>query len=291
LDSDAVRNRLFNASAIFKFSPLSTESPVATFLRACAIQNFLSTKIISIIRRKYFAEPTAAVERNSGTQPMDSILDTISHVPAATPSQELSWRLTTVDKLDRLTSHGPSATTGISTEPSQNNIIEEILDVLYYFQGPTDQQLRVRLTEITSVAVKLWGSLRKDSCQVDVVYDPSTGDWQGWDLVDDVATNGSMAANSYSEIPVAQLPFKSYMLFPRIMGSFDSDSTGPRILHRGSALPRNTPVFQTGLQEMKQIDHATKEFRRSLRRGSSAQSSPVMGKHQGDWPAPYRGYN
>ena len=112
-----------------------------------------------------------------------------------------------------------------------------------------------------------------------------------WDLVDDVAMNGSMAANSHSEIPVAQLPFESYMLFPRIMGSFDSDCTGPRILHTGSALPRDTPVFQTGLQDMKQIDHPTKEFKRSLRRGSSAQSSPVIGKRQGDWPALHRGYN
>ncbi len=231
------------------------------------------------------------MERNSGTQPIDSILDTISHVPAATSSQELSWRLTTVDKLDRLTSHGPSGTTDISTEPGQSNIIEEIVALLHYFQGPTDQQLRVRLTEITSVAVKLWSALRKDSCQVDFVYDPSTGDWQGWDLVDDVATNDSMAANSYSEIPADQLPFKSYMLFPRIMGSFDSDCTDPRILHTGSALPRDTPVFQTGLQEMKQIDHATKEFKRRLRRGSSAQSSPVIGKRQGDWPALHRGYN
>ncbi len=286
-----VRHRLFSGNAVFRFSPLSTESPVATFLRACAIQNFLSTKIISIIRRQYFAETTAAVERNSGTQPIDSILDTISHVPAVTSSQELSWRLTTVDKLDRLTSPGPSATTDISTKPSQSNIIEEIVALLHYFQGPTDQQLRTRLTEIISVAIKLWSALRKDSCQVDFVYDPSTGDWQGWDLVDDVATNGSTAAISHSEIPMAQLPFKSYMLFPRIMGSFDSDRAGPRILHTGSALPRDTPVFQTGLQEMKEIDHATKEFKRSLRRGSSAQSSPVIGKRQADWPVLHRGYN
>jgi len=90
-----------------------------------------------------------------------------------------SARLTTVDKLDRLTSHGPSATTDISTKPSQSNIIEGIVALLHYFQGPTDQQLRVRLTEITSVAVKLWSALRKDSYQVDFVYDPLIGDWQG----------------------------------------------------------------------------------------------------------------
>ena len=59
--------------------------------------------------------------------------------------------------------------------------------------------------------------------------------------------NGSMAATSPSEIPVDQLPSKSFMLFPRITGSFSCAS--PRILHAGSALPHDSPAFQTGLQE------------------------------------------
>ncbi|KAK3167809.1 hypothetical protein OEA41_004255 [Lepraria neglecta] len=291
LDSDAVRDRLSSASAIFKYPPLSTESAAATFLRACAIQNFLSTKTISIIQRRYFAEPTAAVEHKSGTQPMDSILNTISNVPAATSSQELSWRLTTVDKLNRLGSHGPSAPTDVSTEPSQGDIIEEILDLLHYFQSPTDQGLRAKLTEIISIAIKLWSALRKDSCRVDFDYDPSTGNWQECDFVDDVATNGSMAANSPSEIPVTQLPSKSFMLFPRITGSFDPNYASSCILHVGSALPHDSPAFREAFQERKHIDHMTKEFNRSLRRGSSAQSSPVMGKRQADWLAPHRGFN
>ncbi|KAI4231063.1 MAG: hypothetical protein L6R40_007854 [Gallowayella cf. fulva] len=291
LDSDTVRDRLSSASAIFKYPPLSTESAVATFLRACAIQNFLSTKTISIVRRRYFAEPTAAVERKSGTQPMDSILDTISNIPAATSSQELSWRLTTVDRLDRLGSHDPSAPTEISTEPRQEDVIDEILGTLHYFQSPSDQLLRAKLTEITSMAIKLWSALRKDSCRVDFNYDPSTGDWQQWAFVDAVTTNGSMAANSPSEIPVAQLPSKSFMLFPRITGFFESDRASPRILHAGLALPDDSPAFRKGLQEIKHIEYATKEFKRSLRRGSSAQSSPVTGKRQGDWHAPHRDFH
>ena len=290
LDIEAVRNRLSSASAIFKYPPLST-STVATFLRACAIQNFLSTKIISTIRRRYFVEPTAAVGRKSEKQPMDSILDTISNVPAATLRQELSWRLTTVDKLDRLGSHGPSATTDVSTEPNQDDIMDEILNLLHHFQSPTDQRLRAKLTGITSLAVKLWSALRKDSCRVDFDYEPTTSGRQEWDFVDDVATNDSMAANSPSEIAVAQLPSKSFMLFPRITGFFDPDYASPRILHAGSALAHDSPAFRVGLQEIKHMEHATKEFKRSLRRGSSAQSSPIMGKRQGDWPALHPGYN
>ena len=222
---------------------------------------------------------------------MDSILDTISNVPAATSSQDLSWRLTTVDKLNRLGSHGPSAPTDVSTEPSQGDIVDEILDLLHYFQSPTDQGLRAKLTEIISMAIKLWSALRKDSCRVDFDYDPSTGDWQDWDFVDDLATNGSMAANSPSEIPVTLLPSESFMLFPQITGSFGPDYASPRILHAGWALPHDSPAFREALQEIKRIDTVTKEFNRNLRRGSSAQSSPVMGKRQGDWPAPHRGYN
>ncbi|KAL8702671.1 MAG: hypothetical protein Q9201_004157 [Fulgogasparrea decipioides] len=283
LDSDIVRDRLCSASAIFKYPPLSTETAVAIFLRACAIQNFLSTKIMFIIRRRYFVEPTAAVERKSGTQPIDAILDTISNIPAATSSQELSWRLTTVDKLDRLSSYNPSAPTEISTEPRQDDIIDEILGLLHYFQSPTDQRLRAKLTEIISMAIKLWRALRKDSCRVEFDYDPSTGDWQ------ECIFGEGVAANSPSEIPVVQLPSESFMLFPRITGFFEPDCASPRILHAGSALPHDSPAFRESLQEIKHIEIATKEFKRSLRRGSSAQSSPVMGC-QIDWHAPRRGY-
>ena len=220
---------------------------------------------------------------------MDSILNTISNVPAATSSQELAWRLTTVDKLDRLGSSDPSAATNVSTEPSQDSIIDEILDVLHSLQSPTDQRLRAKLAGITSLAIKLWGALRKDSCRVDFDHDPSTGDWPEWDFVDDVATNGSMAATSPGDIRANQLPSKSFMLFPRITGSFDSNHASPCILHAGSALPHNSPAFQAGLREIEHINHATKEFRRNLCRGPSAQSSPVTGKRQGDWPGPHRG--
>ena len=196
-----------------------------------------------------------------------------------------------MDKLDRLDSHSPSAITDVSTEPNQSDIIEEILDLLHYFQSQTDQRLRAKLTKITNMAIKLWGALRKDSCRVDFDYDPSTGDWQEWDFVDDNATNGSLVVNSPSDIPVAQLPSKSFMLFPRITGCFDPDYASPHILHPGSALPHDSSTFQKGLEEIKHIDYMTKEFKRSLRRGSSAQSSPVMGKRQGDWPTPHCGFN
>ena len=222
---------------------------------------------------------------------MDSILDIISNVPAANSSQDLSWRLTTVNKLDRLGSSDLSATTNVSTEPRQDSIIDKILDVLHSLQSPTDQRLRAKLAEITSLAINLWGALRKDSCRVDFDYDPSTGDWPERDFADDVATNGPIAATSPSDIPADQLPSKSFMLFPRITGSFDHDHASPCILHAGWALPRHSPAFQIGLREIEHINHATKEFKRNLCRGPSAQSSPVTGKHQGNWPGLHRDDN
>ena len=75
-----------------------------------------------------------------------------------------------------------------------------------------------------------------------------------------------------------------------ITGSFGSDGSSPRILHAGSALSRDSPVFREVLQEIERIDSATKEFKRILRRGSSAQSSLIVGKYQGNWPAPHGGY-
>ena len=212
------------------------------------------------------------MERRSGVQPMDSILDTISNVPAATSNQELSWQLTTVHKLDCLDS------SDVSTEPRQDSMVDEILDVLHHLQSPANQGLPAKLAEITSMAIKLWSVLRKDSCRVQFDYDPSTGDWQKWEFVDDVATDGSMAANSPNKMPADRLPPNSFMLFPRITGFFDSTSPKPLILHRGLELPKDSPAFQTSLEEIEHINHATKIFKRSIRSGSMAQSSPVIGK-------------
>lgn len=98
-----------------------------------------------------------------------------------------------------------------------------------------------------------------------------------------------MTADSPSEIPVTQLPSKSFMMFPRITGFFQPDHTNPYILYTGSALPHGSPVFREGLQEIQHIEYATKIFKRSLCRRASAHSSPVTAKHQGDWHALHRG--
>ena len=152
---------------------------------------YLGTEGVSPRREGRYSEDIppnrlAVVERKSGTQPMDSIPDIISNIPAPISSQELSWRLTRVDRLNRLSSLAPSAPTDISTEPHQEDVIDEILGLLHYFQSPSDQRLRAKLTEIISMVIKLWSALRKDSCRADFNYDPSTGDWQESVFVDTV---------------------------------------------------------------------------------------------------------
>ena len=205
LESDEVRNQLFTASTMFKYHPLSSESAVSTFLRGCAIQDFLSRKTISLIRRKYFVAPTAAGRHKSGMQPEDWILDQISNVPAVNSSQQLSWRLTTVEKLDRLGSCSSSATATVATEPDQGAIVKEMWNQLHHFQSPSDEQLDAILSDIASIAIWLWSALRKDSCQVDFDYDPSAGDQQEWGFVDDVVTSSAKAANSRGKMPVVGL--------------------------------------------------------------------------------------
>lgn len=283
LDSDEVRNQLFSASAIFKYHPLFSESAVSVFLRGYAIQDFLSTKTISIIRRQFFVAPIAAVDHKSGAQPMGSILDTISNVPAANSSQELAWRLMTVDKLDRLGSNSPLTSGRIATEPDQDAIVKEIWDQLHHFQSPSDQQSSAKLSEIVSIAIRLWNALRKDNYRVDFDYNPPTGDRQEWGFVDDVVTSTAKVGNAPTGIPVAPLPSKPFVLFPRITGSFGPDGFNPRVLYMGSALSHDSLAFREGLEEIERIDIATKEFTYSLRRGSSAQSSPLVAKHQGNW--------
>ena len=75
------------------------------------------------------------------------------------------------------------------------------------------------------------------------------------------------------------------------MGSFGSGDASPHALHAGSALSHDFSVFQEGLREIEHIGNVIKEFKRNLRRGSSAQSSPVIDKLKRGWPATHRGFD
>jgi len=284
---------LCKASGIFEYPLLSSESAVSTFLKQHAIQNFISLKTASIIQRKYLAESTPPVEPQPGLKTMDFILDAISNVPLANPSQELSWRLTTIDKLDQLDSHSYAKVVNISTKPNEGGITQAILRELRYLQTPSEHRLSTKLTAIAKQAIKLWSALRRDSCRVSWDYDLSTDDRQKWDVVHyQKATNSPNGANSPSENLVARLPSKPFVLFPRITGVFDSDNdASPRILHNGLALSHHSPAFMEGLQEIEHINLATKEFERGLRRRPGTQSSPVMENHQGEGPALRGGSN
>ena len=222
---------------------------------------------------------------------MDSILNTLSNVPAANPSQELSWRSTTIDKLDRLGHHGPLGTPNVSTGPDERDIVQAILGNLRHFPSPNEHRLRAKLTEVASLTTELWSALRKDCCRVNFSYEPSTDDGQEWDFVKYVATNSPNTVGSPTEIPVTRLPSKSFVLFPRITGFFGSDRHNPKILHTGFALSHDSPAFQEGLQEIEHINHATKEFERGLRRRFGTQSSPVTENRQGERSVPYGAVN
>lgn len=262
---------------------MSSESDVSTFLRTHAVQHFLSLKTVSIIQRRYFAESTIA---GKSVQPIDSILETLSNVHAANPSQEVFWQSTTIDKLDRLGDHGPLRIFNFSTEPDERDIVQAIWGKLRQFSRPNEHRLQAKLTEIASLTVELWSALRKDSCRVNFSYEPSTESGQEWDFVTYDATGSPKIIGSPTEISVARLPSKSFVLFPRITGFFGSDRHDPKILHRGLALSHDSPAFREGLQEIEHINHATKEFERVLRRRPGSQSSPVTENRQGERSAP-----
>ena len=178
-----------------------------------------------------------------------------------------------------------------STKPNEGGISQAILRELRYLQSPSEHRLATKLTAIAKQAIKLWSALRRDSCRVHLDYELSTDDQQKWDFVHYPATNCPDALNSPSKNLMAKLPSKSFVLFPRITGFFDSDGASPRTLHNGLALAHDSPAFQEGLQEIEHINHATKEFERGLRRRSVTQSIPVKSSRQGEGPAPHGGFS
>ena len=142
-------------------------------------------------------------QRESETHPVDWILNKIADVPAANPRHELSWRLITTDRLDSLGSDSSRGTSEIFTKPDHTGIVGEILDLIHHFQNQSDQGVREKLIEIANVALELWSALRKDSCQVEFDFDPSTDNQREWYYVGEEWTSVPMVTNSLSEISIA----------------------------------------------------------------------------------------
>lgn len=205
-------DQLCKTSDIFEYSLLSFKSAVSACLRAYAIQNFISSKTISIIQWRYFAESTTAVKHSAELQTMNFILNAISEIQLANSSQELFWQLTTIDKLDHLDSHDHFKTFNISTKSDELDIVQAILSKLRYFQNPSEHRLRVKLTAIANLTIMIWSALRRDSCRVHLNYEPSTDDRQRWDFVHYQPANSSNVVNSPSETFTAKLPSKSFVV-------------------------------------------------------------------------------
>jgi hypothetical protein len=241
--------------------------------------------VVSIIQRPFFAEPSRETKPQSGPPALDFILDAISENQSPNPSQELLWRLFTTDKLDRLDSHNHSA---VSTKPNGPDIVQAILDQLCYFRNPSDQQLHGKLTVIADMAIQLWSALRKDKCQIDFDHNPSLSNWE---FVRYEGANTQTASAPPSITPRAELPSKSFVLFPRITAVFEPDGAEPQILHKGVALSCDSPVFQEGLQEIEDYQKAKENLKRGFRRKSTAQSSPVLKNHPGMWPASHTDFH
>lgn len=284
LDNATVRGKLSKASKIFRYPLLSSESAVSSFLRECAIRNFLSVKLARLVQRLYFTEETTTGDRGSISHSPDRILDILSNVQGQSSKQDMAWRLATVEKLDRIGTECETVARSFSTLPDQADIVQAIMDQLHYFQSPADQELHHKLTQIADRAVKLWSALRRDSCRLHFGYDPGI-DQAGWTFIEYQPNNDAETEAVAGQTSPAQLPPKPFVLFPRITGSFDSDASS-RELHPGLALSHDSSAFRECHQEIASIERKTAEFKRSLRRGSSAKSSPVMAKSQSNWPGP-----
>lgn len=283
MDNDAVREELCKASEIFKYPLLSSESEVSTFLRACAIQNFISSTVMSVIQRPYFAEILTNREHQARVQAIDTLLDAISENHPTNCSQELTWHLTTVDKLDRLSSYNRSAASSISTKPEEPMIVQAILSQLQYLRNPDQQQAQVKLRAIAKQAIDLWSAIRKDRCKINFDYSPSTSDW------DFVTYNMKDSQDDDSmgiKISNDKMPKTSYVLFPRITGIFESENGTAQVLHEGVALHYDSPAFQGGLEEIERI----RAFERDLRKRAGSQSSPRISHRQTTWPTQHAGF-
>ena len=259
---------------------------MATFLRACAIESFLSEQVTSLVMRRYYVEPVEDQVDKAGMVPVNYILDMMASIPAQTTRQELSWQLTTVEKLDHLESaDSSSAPIKVYSWPTVERIVKAMVDKLHYFQALSGDRMQSNLTEIANTAIDLWRALRRDSCRIVVNDEPSNDtDGQKWRFLNYKAVESHVVSDMTIPINPKQLPSKPFVLVPQITGFFGTDGDKSQLLCEGLALSHDSPAFVESRQEVEHIRQETRRVARGRRAGSSAMPSPVVDRRPNDWP-------
>lgn len=258
------------------------------------MQNFISGQLISIFQNKLLV--------SCGTHEQEAILNIIS--ATLSPDDEKVWRGITVNALDKRPEFS-----GITKLIEQ--VAQQTVDTLQPLLDDNEQEkaaVQEEVAEIFVAVLKIWLLRRKDSCTITINSTPglkNDGSWVALVLEEDSAPppfsfpnhgangvngNGSgisdepeSLASSTLLSPKLHPRAESYVIFPQIIGEFDTDDKdnergSPKtrenmILHPGIALFSDSPMFDIGLRDIETLKNEFLNVHH--RRRMSSLSSPT----------------
>ncbi|OAX80932.1 hypothetical protein ACJ72_04731 [Emergomyces africanus] len=314
------KDKLGQASRIFDYTSCSSTG-VAISLRKAAVQNFVSGHLISIFRDTLLL---GIDTNNSAGREDEAILNMIS--TTLSPDDEKIWRGITVKALDKLPKF--SSLTQTIEKVAQETVNK--LQLLIHDSEQESSAVRKEVAEIMKAALKIWFLRRNDSCTITFNGAPgpkNDGSWDAWIVEEDsvpaafsfpsnrvnaingINGNGSGTSNgpesattsSTLQPPSIRQAAESFVIFPQIIGEFESDDKdngrggsnsksqkGKRIvLHRGFALFSDSPAFDIGMRDIQALKDDFRGLRH--RRRQSSLSSPTYPHNSSGEPARVNG--
>ncbi|OJD18017.1 hypothetical protein AJ78_01909 [Emergomyces pasteurianus Ep9510] len=300
----STKGKLGQASRIFDYASCSC-TPVAASLRRAAVHNFVSRNLISIFQDNLLLSLGTT---NNDRHDKEEILNTIS--TNLEPDDEKVWRGITVKALDKVSKF--SGMTQIIEQVTQETV--DKLQLLIHDNEQGSSTVRKEVTEIMKAALKIWFLRRNDSCKITFNGAPgpkNDGSWDAWKVEENAqaafsfpsngvhaissGNNGSGTSNgpesptsSTFQMPTAHKEAQSFVIFPQIIGEFESgdkshdrggrNTKSPKyesiVLHRGIAVFSDSSLFDEGLRDIQMLQDDFRGVRH--RRQSSLSSSTTM---------------
>ena len=272
MDDESAREDLSKASTLFKYALFCGGSPASLFLKVQAVQQCIANVVVSILQRPYYADTVS----DAGHQSLSTLLENMASLQATNSNRELSWRLDTIEKLDRLGSEPSSTTPVILTKHEPMRIVTAIMKKLQRFEFSDKKLIISSLSDIADQTISLWDAMRRDNCKVTFNFSISGLDWNR-----DIYETCTSEEESPQHIDISEtdLPKKSFVIFPQVTGHFIAES-GHRVLHGGLMLSHESAAFREGLMDIKRAEMRIEELSQNLRKQPITQPSTPRLSHR-----------
>ncbi|EFW23182.1 hypothetical protein D8B26_006693 [Coccidioides posadasii str. Silveira] len=258
------QHRLSEVSEIFNYAS-SSETEVAANLRKCAIRHFIASQVAKVLMNSPFSPRTSDGHRdNKGLQAIHDSSKLNNH-------QRMLWRMITLRAID-----SRAGFTAWAKELSA----EAMEKIQCLVENKQHSKIKRELASLFEFTLDVWDVTMRDGRNLVINTHPPSKNNGTWKFIDNPLPfsngNGSTTATA---VPRVVKP-ESFAIFPRITGEFEEEGKNEdmkeEILHPGIGLFSDSPVFELGLREFRELK---REVNNSHKRHASI-SSPIIAEPQ-----------